>query len=146
MKTRLLILLVGGATLTVQAQYAINWFTIDGGGGQSAGGVYTLASTIGQPDAGKLTGSSNALHGGFWGIVAGIQTPNAPLLTIRRTATNTVAVSWPSPSTGFVLQQNPDSNTANWGDAAQAPTDNGTTKTVIVDPPAGNMFFRLRKP
>jgi hypothetical protein len=27
-------------------------------------------------------------------------------LTVARTTTNTVVVSWPSPSTGFVLQQN----------------------------------------
>jgi hypothetical protein len=31
-----------------------------------------------------------------------------PLLTISRTNTNTVVVSWPSPSTGWDLQQNGD--------------------------------------
>src|ERR1041385_7115003 len=32
--------------------YSIEWFTIDGGGGTSTGGVYSLGGTIGQPDAG----------------------------------------------------------------------------------------------
>ena len=49
------------------AQYAIGWSTIDGGGvSESAGGVYTLGGTIGQPDAGSLAGGNYALRGGFW--------------------------------------------------------------------------------
>ena len=41
------------AALTVRAQsYSIDWFTIDGGGGTSTGGVYSVSGTIGQPDAG----------------------------------------------------------------------------------------------
>jgi hypothetical protein len=34
------------------AQYAINWHTIDAGGGTSTGGVYSVSGSIGQPDAG----------------------------------------------------------------------------------------------
>ena len=50
--------------------YQIDWFTLDGGGGASAGGQYTLTGTIGQPDAGELAGGSYVLEGGFWpGIV-----------------------------------------------------------------------------
>lgn len=44
----------------------IAWFTIDGGGGTSTGGSYTLSGTIGQPDAGVLTGGTYELQGGFW--------------------------------------------------------------------------------
>jgi hypothetical protein len=52
-------------------QYAISWSTIDGGGGTSAGGGYTLSGTIGQPDAsGPLSGGVYTLTGGFW---AGIE-------------------------------------------------------------------------
>jgi len=53
-----------------------------------------------------MNGGNYSIAGGFWGIIAAVQTPGAPLLAIRRTSTNTVAVSWPSPSTGFTLQQN----------------------------------------
>lgn len=50
------------------AQYSISWFAIAGGGTtQAAGGVYTLRGTVGQPDAGLLTGGGYALNGGFWG-------------------------------------------------------------------------------
>ena len=47
--------------------YAIDWSTIDGGGGTSSAGAYTLSGTIGQHDAsGALTGGNYALVGGFW--------------------------------------------------------------------------------
>jgi hypothetical protein len=40
---------------TARAQFSIDWFTIDGGGGTSTGGVFSVTGTIGQPDAGTLT-------------------------------------------------------------------------------------------
>ena len=46
--------------------YQIVWSTIDGGGGQSAGGQYVLNGTIGQPDAGYSAGGNYELLGGFW--------------------------------------------------------------------------------
>jgi len=48
------------------AQYEISWYTIDGGGGQSSGGPYTLTGTIGQPDAAYAAGGKYELLGGFW--------------------------------------------------------------------------------
>jgi hypothetical protein len=51
--------------------YSIDWFTVDGGGGTSTGGVFSLSGTIGQPDAGHLGGGDFALDGGFWGIRPG---------------------------------------------------------------------------
>ena len=45
----------------------IEWYTVDGGGGTSSGGVFTLMGTIGQPDAGvAMTGGAFTLVGGFW--------------------------------------------------------------------------------
>lgn len=63
------------------AQYSIDWHTIDGGGGTSTGGTYSLSGTIGQPDADVVSlcsadggaGCVNPTYevtGGFW---AGIQ-------------------------------------------------------------------------
>ena len=137
-----------GLTTAVSAQsYSIDWFTIDGGGGTSTGGVYSVSGTIGQPDAGKMSGGNYSIEGGFWGILAAVQTPGAPLLSIARTTTNTVAVFWPSPSTSYQLQQNTNSvSSVNWSNVLSAPTDDGTTRTVIVNPPTGNRFYRLFKP
>jgi len=59
-----------------QAQtYSIDWYTIDGGGGTSTGGVYAVSGTIGQPDAGgPMTGGNYSLTGGFWSLIAAVQT------------------------------------------------------------------------
>lgn len=124
--------------------YSIDWSTIDGGGGTSTGGVYTVSGTIGQPDAGTMSGGNYTLQGGFWGVIAAVQTPGAPLLSIVHTATNTVAVTWPSPSTGWTLQQNTNSiSSVNWSNITNGIADDGTTKTLIVNPPTGNRFYRL---
>ena len=55
------------APMVAQAQYAIDWFTIDGGGGTSTGGAYSVRGTIGQLDAGAMSGGNYSLAGGFWG-------------------------------------------------------------------------------
>ncbi len=48
--------------------YDLTWNTIDGGGTTfSTGGGYSLGGTIGQPDAGTLSGGGYTLGGGFWG-------------------------------------------------------------------------------
>ena len=71
----------------------------------------------------------------------------ASRLPIVRTPTNTVAVSWPSPSTGFNLQQNTNNVTSvNWSNVTASVQDDGTTKSLIVNPPTGNRFYRLHKP
>ena len=128
-------------------QFSINWSTIDGGGGTSTGGVYSVTGTFGQPDAGTTSGGNYTLDGGFWGFIAAVQTPGAPWLSIFRTTTNTVAVSWPSPSMGWDLQQNTNSvSSVNWSNVTSGITDGGTTRTLIVNPPAGKRFYRLHKP
>jgi hypothetical protein len=145
MKTTFLVIALAlGAGMSALAQnYTIDWYTVDGGGGTSTGGVFSVSGTIGQPDAGTMTGGNFNLQGGFWGIVSAVQTAGAPLLTVTLTSTNTVMVSWPSPSTGYNLQINNDLNTTSWGPPPQTVTDNGTIKYVIVSPPTGNLFFRL---
>jgi len=46
--------------------YKIGSYTIDGGGGTSSSGTYTLSGTIGQPDADVSDGGGYELLGGFW--------------------------------------------------------------------------------
>ena len=54
-------------SLTAFGNYEISWHTIDGGGGQSSGGTYTLTGTIGQHDASReMQGGEFTLSGGFW--------------------------------------------------------------------------------
>jgi hypothetical protein len=127
--------------------YSIVWSRITGGGGSSTGGLYQVSGTVGQHDAGVMSGGNYFLAGGFWSLLSVGQTPGAPLLSITFTSTNTAMVSWPSPSTGFNLQQNTNSiGTANWSTVVSGIQDNGTIKYLIVTPPTGNRFYRLTKP
>ena len=149
MKRAILILLgLCFCSATIQAQsYSIDWFSIDGGGGNSTGGVYSVSGTIGQADAGHMSGGSFTLDGGFWAIIAAVQTPGAPLLRVVLTPTNTVVVAWPAPSTGFSLQQNPVvNNAASWSGVTNAPVVVGSENQVLVSPSVGNRFFRLTSP
>ena len=141
-----LILIVAAAGSGNAQNYSIDWHTIDGGGDSSTGGVYSVSGTMGQPDAGTMSGGKYSLSGGFWGNLAVVQTPGAPLLTITRTGPNTVALSWPSASPGWTLQQNTNSvASVNWSNAPGTIQDDGTTKTLIVNPAIGNRLYRLFK-
>jgi hypothetical protein len=123
--------------------YSIDWFKVAGGGGTSTNGQYSLSGTIGQQDAGgSLTGGSYSLTGGFWALYA-VPTAGAPTLKIVLTTTNTAVVAWPSPSSGWKLQQTPNLTTPAWTTSTETVNDNGTEKFMIVNPPAGNRFYRL---
>ena len=142
-----LIILTILSVLPVAAQsFSIDWFTIDGGGGTSTGGVYRVSGTVGQPDAGPtMSGGNYSVEGGFWSLIAAVQTPGAPTLNIRLTATNTALVSWPFPSTGFVLEQNPALGTTNWTSVTNTESNDGVFKWVVVPANTGNKLYRLKK-
>jgi hypothetical protein len=140
-------LLLAIAVSMAQAQYALDWFTIAGGGGTSTGGVFTVSGTIGQPDAGTMSGGNFTLDGGFWSLFA-IQTPGAPWLSLTRTTTNTVVVSWSLPDTGWKLH-----TTTNlviggsvWTEIPPPYATNGTNLYFVEPTPVANKFYRLHKP
>jgi len=62
---------VASCAATASAQYTIDWYTIDGGGGTSTGGVFSLSGTIGQPDAGTMSAGTTTLSGGYWSVAGG---------------------------------------------------------------------------
>lgn len=134
--------------LCAQAQYAIEWFTVDGGGGTSTGGVYSVTGTIGQPDAGAMSGGDYTLQGGFWGVIAAVPTPGAPFLTVVRTTTNTVVVSWPLPAEGWVLEWTNalPQVSAPWPQIPPPYQTNGLNLQFTEPLPTGNKFYRLHKP
>lgn len=126
--------------------YTIDWHKISGGGGLGTNAQYSMSGTIGQHDATSvLSGTTYSVTGGFWSIFA-VQTAGAPTLGILGT-NGAVMVYWPSPSTGFTLQANTNLGTiTTWTNPVETVQDNGTIKFILVNPPAGNRFFRLAKP
>jgi len=126
------------------AHYSIDWASIDGGGGTSTRGVYTVSGTIGQPDAGTLTGGNFALSGGFWSLVAVIQTPGAPLLSIIKT-NDFVMLSWPLAGAAFSLEQSASlPGTWNLVTNAQGHTNDSEILAAVPIGP-GSTFFRLHR-
>ena len=70
----------------------------------------------------------------------------APVLSIIRTATNTVQISWPVSVTGYNLQVNTNLATTNWLAPAEAVQTNGANKFILVNPPTGSRYYRLKNP
>ena len=126
--------------------YSIDWYKIAGGGGTSSNGQYSISGTIGQHDAGgPMTGGNYSLTGGFWSLISVVQTVGSPTLKISHVGNN-VIVSWPSPSTGFTLQQNSSVNTPGWVTSGFTISDDGTNKSITIPgPTSGNLFFRLKQ-
>lgn len=123
--------------------FSINWHTIDGGGGASTGGVYSVSGTIGQPDAGPpMTNGQYSVTGGFWALPQAVQIPGAPLLSITAAGPGQATVSWePDTGTDWVLQQTPTLSPASWIDAPS-----GTTNNIVVPATEPANFYRLNKP
>ena len=86
-----LMLIITSAVLAQSGNgFDLGWATVDGGGGTSTGGAYTLQGTIGQPDAAALLGGSYTVQGGFWGDV---EAPT-PTATPTPTRTPTQVLTW----------------------------------------------------
>jgi hypothetical protein len=125
--------------------YSLDWSTIDGGGGTSTGGVYAVTGTIGQPDAGAMSGGNFTLQGGFWGLISAVQTPGAPQLWVARTTTNTVVVWWPVSEVNWQLQSATNlSDSPSWTDIPPPYTTNAANCYRVEPVTAAKRFYRLR--
>jgi hypothetical protein len=143
MKTLLLLLVLFVAAPNGISQYQIDWFTVDGGGGASSGGPYTLSGTIGQPEAATSIGGAYTLQGGFWSGIVPAET--GPALRIFITGEKLI-LAWPNPSTGFQLQYSVSLTAPNWTNVTDAPSIAGAEKQVRQERAPAVRFYRLRKP
>ncbi len=131
--------------IMVHAQpYALDWHKVAGGGASSAGGLYALTGTIGQADAGSMTGGNYSIMGGFWSFLSVNQTLVRPTLYLSY-AGGIVSVDWQDVP-GWILQENTDlTASAGWLASTGITTANGTNTLSLANHP-GNRFFRLYKP
>ncbi len=72
--------------------------------------------------------------------------PAPPTLSIQLAPTNAVVISWPVDSASFTLQQNGSFNPANWVNITNAPAVTNGQNQVILSPPVGTQFYRLKYP
>ena len=122
--------------------YSINWSTIDGGGGTSTGGVYSVSGTIGQHDAGgPMTNGQYSVTGGFWALPTAIQVTGAPTLTIVPATPGNATISWSPNTAGYILQQTAALSPSNWTNSPS-----GSTNPIIIPTATPTRFYRLFKP
>jgi hypothetical protein len=141
-KMRRTILVAAGlaiAVLGLTAQnYSIEWSTMDGGGGRSAGGGYVLEGTIGQPDAGPaLRGGPYELQGGFWPGLIVTGPGETPTLFIQVVGADMI-LSWAPETSGFSLETTEDLSSGFWQPALEG-------NPLVLSAEGAMRFYRLRK-
>jgi hypothetical protein len=141
-------------TLAAGSNY---WIVLSDASGSSLGGAWPFAddqhtgntlTMLGNLDTGGSP-SYEELTRGFCTRVSGISLI-APSIYIARTATNTIAVSWPTSATGWVLEYTNSIKAASapWPQLAPPYSSIGTNffVTFTNSPAAGSQFFRLFNP
>lgn len=137
----LLLLLAFSAGRVFAQSYSIDWYTIDGGGGTSTNGPYSLTGAIGQADtSGPMTNAQYSLTGGFWVLPVMVQEPGAPMLTVVPAAPGFALISWTPNTTGFVLQESLTLDPPAWTNSPS-----GATNPVTVPATLAARFYRLQK-
>ncbi len=151
----------GGGVLTNTTDQ-INTDPLLGPLADNGGPTFTHALLVGSPaiDKGKSFGLTTDQRGaprpfdfsaisnasGGDGSDIGAFELGRPNLNITRAPPN-VVVSWPGYYGDFMLQQNSNGiASVNWSNAPGTIQDDGTIKYLLVNPPAGNSFYRLFKP
>jgi hypothetical protein len=124
-----------------RAQYSIDWFTMDGGGGSGSAGTFLMSGTIGQPDAASGSADGVVFLGGYWSAIA----EELPILRIFR-FNGKIILAWPDPSPGFILETKADLFEPKWNEVSIEPEIVGSEKQVMWGVPVDNHFFRLHRP
>ena len=156
MKTILLLFAVVAALAgSLAAQpFSISPAAIATGGGMASGGPFQLTGTIGQSEAGpRLSGGCLSVDPGFWGTVAVVTTPGAPILHVRRADPNYVRVAFMPGCGAWVLQWTrvleTDPTATVWTDDAASNlvlVEDELTRNFHVPSWGSQLFFRLRRP
>ncbi len=63
------------AETKILAPYDMSWWSVDGGGGSSTGGVFAVIGAIGQPDTGVASACAVAIEGGVWSGPVPVEMP-----------------------------------------------------------------------
>jgi hypothetical protein len=69
-----------------------------------------------------------------------------PRLSFISSTPNNVILSWPNPSTGFILQEKGAITAAAWSNSSLTVTTVGNSKQILSPQPSDNRFFRLIRP
>jgi hypothetical protein len=79
-------------------------------------------------------------------VLGPLATLSAPALSSVPTGTNSLLLSWPTNTPGYILHENPDLQPGNWTTNSATPVITGAANQVTVPMSQGNRFYRLAKP
>lgn len=109
-----------------------------------AGMVPAMVSTIGQTTTTVAMGSFTGIPVPADNVLIVIAHTPGPFLTASLTASNSVILSWPAGSTGFVAEQNLAPINASWCPVSNAPLALLGTNYLVLPMTSGDQFFRLQ--
>ena len=116
-----------------------------GGAPPSSGGGFTVVGETGKSDSGESSGGGFTAKGGVSGLMAVLQTPGAPVLTLTRAGGGAV-ISWPADATGYALEVSTSlSAFGAWQVVGQTPVESNGMKSVTIAFQPGARFYRLRR-
>ncbi len=101
-----------------------------------------------------LTGNPHRVLAGEGGLFGGGQIIDLPepepvalsVAFVQSQGSSVCVVSWPSPSTGWTLQQNTSAiHTGVWSNAPGPILDDGISKRMVVNPEGVSRFYRLAR-
>ena len=146
MKKAILMLGLLIPVISFAQSYTIDWYKVAGGGGTSTGGVYSVTGTIGQPDAsGAMSGGQYSVTGGFWSLIAVVQTAGLPNLSIAHSG-NSVIVSWPNTASCTIQTNNSLAAVSGWNAYGGTVNTANGTNSISIRSATGTLFFRLSRP
>lgn len=137
-------LMLLGSRPGARADFAIDWHSVDGGGGTSHGTNFTIAGTAGQPDAGStVDASSRFLVSGYWSIILFLQ----PSLHIS-VLDGALSISWNLDGSTWSLQAaNQFTNgSADWATIVLLPQTNSGKVFCTDHTSHPTRFYRLQRP
>jgi hypothetical protein len=91
----------------------------------------------------SISATVPAFSGGTTNLAAMLLPPS---LAVALTPTNTIVLSWPNPTPGYVLEQTTALGAANWTTVTNSPEVVGDTLQVVLATLASGQFYRLVQP
>jgi hypothetical protein len=142
--TTLVLLL--SSVLSLFAQYSENCWTVDGGGGTSRDGYFSVTDTIGQPDAATWGDEAMCLEGGFWSGLTGNHAPsNVSLLSATVEPGKATIRMTGIPGAIYRLEYTTDLVSPSWSAVPASEAASGSSGTCVLtdaNPTGPQRFYR----
>ena len=90
-----------------------------------------------------MSGGQYSVTGGFWSLIAVVQTAGLPNLSIAHSG-NSVIVSWPNTASCTLQTNNNLASASGWNAYGGTVNTANGTNSITISPPTGNLFFRLK--